>query len=133
MHQIALILKPGGLIDLTEFDFRVYGLDHQPIPITMEAPALVRWVHLAHRAVQMQGGEPDAANHLYRWIYNHGTFEDVHYREWWIQTSTWNTGQDEESSHQNRYGAAMRDDILVRVKVRLPLLVSLTDVACRPS
>lgn len=113
-----MTLKPGGLIDLSEFDFRVYGLDKKPIPMNDKASSIARWMHLAHQAVQQQGGEPEAANHLYGWISSHNAYEDVVYRHWWFQTSTWNPGKDAESRRQNRYGAAMRDDILVR-----PLLV----------
>ncbi|EKM51768.1 uncharacterized protein PHACADRAFT_127622 [Phanerochaete carnosa HHB-10118-sp] len=123
VDQISLVLKPGGLVDLTEFDFRVYGTDRRPIPIDADAPAFARWMNLAHRAVQMQGGEPDAANHLHEWVCGHGAFEDVHYCTWWLPTSTWHTGQDEEARRQNRIGAAMRDDILSFLKSGRPLLL----------
>lgn len=102
------------MVDLCEFDFRVYGYDHKPIPIDENAPACARWMYLARQAVQHQGGEPDAANHLYRWVSQHPAFEDVVYRQWWFQVSPWNRGRDAESRRLNRYGAAMRDDILVR-------------------
>ena len=76
-------------------------------------------MHLAHQAVKQQGGEPDAANHLLRWVSSNDAFEDVVYRHWWFQVSTWNTGTDAESRRMNRYGAAMRDDILVSTASRL--------------
>lgn len=72
-------------------------------------------MNLVHQAVARQGGEPDAANHIHEWLRDHDAFEDVHYRRWWFQTTTWNQGTDPESRRQNRYGAAMRDDILVRL------------------
>ncbi|KIP11739.1 hypothetical protein PHLGIDRAFT_63365 [Phlebiopsis gigantea 11061_1 CR5-6] len=123
VDQISMTLKPGGLVDLTEFDFRVYGLDKRPIPIDDRASAIARWMHLAHQAVQQQGGEPDAANHLYEWVRNHNAYEQPVYRHWWFQTSTWNRGTDPESRRQNRYGAAMRDDILAFLKSGRPLLL----------
>ncbi|EKM61450.1 uncharacterized protein PHACADRAFT_248069 [Phanerochaete carnosa HHB-10118-sp] len=127
IDQIALTLKPGGLVDLTEFDFRVYGADRRPAPLEDEggvgASALARWMHLAHRAVQMQGGEPDAANHLYRWVSARACFRDVCYREWWIQTTTWNTGTDACAAAANRHGASMRDDILAFLLSGRPLLL----------
>ena len=92
VDQVALTLKPGGLVDLTEFDFRVYGTDRRPLPVDAGASAVARWMHLAHRAVQMQGGEPDAANHLHEWIARRACFYDVRYYEWWFQTTTWNRG-----------------------------------------
>lgn len=111
---MSMTLKPGGLLDLSEFDFRVYGLDRKPIPINEKASAIARWMYLAHKAVQQQGGEPDAANHLYKWVSQHPAFEDVVYRRWWFQTSTWNREKTKEAETANRHGASMRDDILVR-------------------
>ena len=108
-----MTVRPGGLIHLTEFDFRVYGTDRKPIPIDHNASAVAKWMHLAHLAVKQQGGEPDAANHLHEWVSSNSAFEDIVYRHWWFQTSTWNTGNDPESRRANRHGAAMRDDILV--------------------
>jgi hypothetical protein len=70
-------------------------------------------MNLAHRAVQQRGGEPDAANHLYRWVNEHPAFEEAVYREWWFQVSPWRTGHDRESLWMNRHGASMRDDIMV--------------------
>ena len=75
-------------------------------------------MHLAHQAVKQQGGEPDAANHLYTWVSNNEQLEDVVYRHWWFQVAPWNRGDDPESRRMNRWGAAMRDDILVSVHHR---------------
>lgn len=98
---------------LTEFDFRIYGTDKEPVAIVENASALAKWMYLAHQAVKQQGGEPDAANHLHRWISQHDVFEDVVYRKWWIQTSNWNHGYEKDVRLLNRHGAAMREDILV--------------------
>lgn len=108
-----MTLRPRGLVDLTEFDFRVYGPDHKPIPIEEKAPAIAKWMNLARRAVHHRGGEPDAANHLYRWINDHPSFEEVVYQQWWFQISPWRPGKDAESVWMNRHGASMRDDIFV--------------------
>lgn len=123
IDQIALTLKPGGLIELTEFDFRVYGADRRPVPLASQPSALARWMSLAHTAVQQQGGEPDAANHLYRWTTAHPAFYDVEYREWWYQTSTFYPGNDEVARTRNRHGALMRDDILAFLLSGRPLLL----------
>ncbi|KAJ3559010.1 hypothetical protein NM688_g597 [Phlebia brevispora] len=92
IDDIALTVRPAGLIDLTEFDFRVYGPDKKPL--TEDASSLAKWMHLASQAVKQQGGEPEAANYLQRWVSGHGAFEEVVYRRWWFQTSPWNPGQD---------------------------------------
>ena len=113
-----MTVRPGGLIDLTEFDFRIYGHDKKPVPIDANASAIAKWMHMAHQAVKQQGGEPDASNHLYNWVSSNQQFEDVVYRHWWFQVAPWNRGDDPESRRMNRWGAAMRDDILVSVHHR---------------
>ena len=115
IDQIASTLKPGGLIVLMEFDFRIYGEDMRPMPL--QSSALARWMNLAHHAVQQQGGEPDAANYLHHWVLRHPSLCDVECREWWCQTTTWNRAGDEYSRTLNRHGGLMRDDILVRARV----------------
>ncbi|KAI0348125.1 hypothetical protein BDW22DRAFT_1350275 [Trametopsis cervina] len=123
IDHIALTLRPRGLVDLTEFDFRIYGRDRKPIPIDAHAPAIARWMNLAHRAVQHRGGEPDAANHLYRWMNDHPSFEGATYHEWWFQISPWRRGKDPESRWENRHGTAMRDDIYSFMKSGRPLIL----------
>lgn len=83
-------------------------------------------MNLAKQAVQHQGGEPDAANHIYRWVSEHPAFEEVVYRQWWFQVSDWNSGRDADSRRKNRHGLAMRDDILVRQFFCLALTCVLT-------
>lgn len=86
-----------------------------------------------HQAVHYQGGEPDAANHIYRYVNQHDAFEGAVYRHWWFQTSTWNKGQDSRSKQLNRWGAAMRDDILVSVQFGLFRLIHVSDHCFRLS
>ncbi|KAI0094532.1 hypothetical protein BDY19DRAFT_901695 [Irpex rosettiformis] len=123
VDHIALALRPRGLVDLTEFDFRVYGPDHRPIPLQENAPAIAKWMDLARRAVHHRGGEPDAANHLYRWINDHPSFEEVVYHEWWFQISPWRPGKDAQSLWMNRHGASMRDDIFSFMRSGRPLIL----------
>jgi hypothetical protein len=116
IDQASHILRPGGLLDLMEFDFRVYGPDHQAIvPVTsvMEAPWLPRWMTFLHMAVRQRGGTPDAANYLRGWVEAHPAFEDVVYREFFIPTSDWWKGGDLTAQKKRRHGAQMRDDIKV--------------------
>ena len=109
-------LRPRGLIQVVEFDFRVYDANKQPIMpsrLEDETPWVARWMNLINVAVEQRGGEPDAANHLRPWAEEHCRLEDIVYREYWFQTSPWKTGDDAESMRDNRLGALMRDDILV--------------------
>ncbi|TFY63310.1 hypothetical protein EVJ58_g3330 [Rhodofomes roseus] len=112
VDQMSQCLRLGGLLDLTEFDFRVYGVDKNPI-LTEGVSWLAQWMNLCHDAVHRNGGEPDAANHLRRWVSQSPVFEEVVYREFWFQTSPWRAGTDAATIRQNRISHVFRDDILV--------------------
>ncbi|KAI0931414.1 hypothetical protein AcW1_001179 [Taiwanofungus camphoratus] len=116
IDQMSLALRPGGLVDTFEFDFRVYSLDKKPFLSDNEGPWLARWMNHCHVAVQRSGGEPDAANYLYRWIRDHPAFENVVYREFWLPTSPWKKGNDPESQRHNRIAHIFREDVLVSVE-----------------
>ncbi|KAL6304917.1 S-adenosyl-L-methionine-dependent methyltransferase [Sparassis latifolia] len=123
VDQISQTLRPGGLVDLLEFDFRVYSIDKQPL-LGQHAPSwLARWMNHCHMAVLTRGGEPDAANYLHGWMRDHGSFEDVVYRKFWFPTAPWRTGNDPESLRQNRIAQVFREDILAFLKSGRPLLL----------
>lgn len=123
IDEVSQTLRPSGLVDLMEFDFRVYGLDKKPM-LGHDAPSWwARWMNQCHIAVLQRGGEPDAANHLHRWISEHGAFEDVVYREFWLPTSPWRKGSDPESMRQNRIATIFRQDVLAFLKSGRPLLL----------
>lgn len=109
---MAQCLRLGGLIDLTEFDFRVYGIDKKPI-LTPGLSWFADWMNACHEAVYRNGGEPDAANHLHRWISQNPALEDVVYRQFWFQSSPWRAGNDAATIRQNRIAQVFRDDVLV--------------------
>jgi len=123
VDQIAQTLRGGGLLDLMEFDFRVYGTDRKPCLDNNTAPWFARWMNHCHTAVQHSGGTPDAANHLHRWVSEHAAFEDVVYREFWLPTSPWFKGKDPQSVRQSRIAHVFRDDILMFLKSGRPLLL----------
>lgn len=122
IDQASRILRPRGMIDIMEFDFRVYGYDRKPIEVdttTMEAPWFPRWMRFLRMAVQQLGGDVDAANHLDRWIGTHGAFEDTVYREFFIQTAPWTCGNSDRRAEAKReQGVYMRADIKVRCYLR---------------
>lgn len=117
-------LRPGGLLDLTEFDFRIYTTDRKPILADNADSYLSRWMNLCHIAVQRSGGEPDAANYLHRWVSDHPAYEEVVYREFWFPTSPWRKGNDSETRRFNRIANVFRDDVLSFLKSGRPLLLS---------
>lgn len=87
VDQISHVLRPGGLIDLAEFDFHVYDENHQRLePDTHQVgpPWWARWMTFVRLAIQQIGGHTDAATHLWDWVSNHPAFEQPVYREYWM-------------------------------------------------
>ncbi|KAI0778675.1 S-adenosyl-L-methionine-dependent methyltransferase [Trametes elegans] len=126
IDEMTQTLRPRGLIILSEFDFRVYDANRQPIMpsrLEEESPWLARWMNMVNIAVEQRGGEPDAANHLHRWMRDNGQLEEIVYNEYWIQTGPWKRGPDHATAHDNWIGAMMRDDILAFLKSGRPLLL----------
>ena len=117
---MAQTLRPRGLIQLVEFDFRVYDSAKQPIMpsrLDEETDWIARWMNIANVAVEQRGGEPDAANHLHRWVQESPLLEEAVYHEFWFPTCPWLKGNDPDTLRNNRAGAMMRDDILVRTRL----------------
>lgn len=108
-----MILRPGGLIDLMEFDFHVYDENHQVIELEtskIAEPWWPRWLTFANLAARDRGGNVDAATYIHSWVANHHAFENVTYEEYWVPTCGWRT----DSEFMMRIGVTLRDDILVR-------------------
>ena len=116
---MASTLRPGGLIDLTEYNFVIHDGHRKPIIIPdermyeMRGPWLPRWMKLAQKAIQHRGGEVDAADHLFGWVMHHGAFRDVHHRQFWYQASPWRRENDIHSQRENEIATTMREDMLV--------------------
>ncbi|KAJ3845565.1 hypothetical protein EV361DRAFT_875558 [Lentinula raphanica] len=123
INHISMVLRPGGLIDLMEFDFSIYDEHHCRIEVDTSKigePWLPRWMAFANFAVRNRGGDADAATYLESWVSNHPAFENVNYQDHWIPTCDWIT----ESDFLMRIGASLRDDILAFLKSGRPLLLS---------
>ncbi|KAH7922843.1 S-adenosyl-L-methionine-dependent methyltransferase [Leucogyrophana mollusca] len=126
IEHISHVLRPGGLIDLTEFPFSFTGFEREeilPPAGAYEPPWTTLWMSYANRAVRARGGDADAAKNIHRWILEHPAFEDVHYREFWIPLSPWLQGNDAYTAKWNRIGATMRDDLMAFIKGGRPLLL----------
>ena len=84
---MARVLRPGGLIDVSEFDFRVYDENHRPLEPDIDdiqPPWWALWMSHMLKAIVKSGGDADAASRLHEWILNHSMLEDVVYREFWL-------------------------------------------------
>ncbi|KAJ7070618.1 hypothetical protein C8F01DRAFT_1107088 [Mycena amicta] len=126
INQVAHCLRPGGLLDLMEFDFYVY--DHVPDgnhrrceleTSTIAGPWVARWMVFANVAARNAGGHPDAATHLRRWVTDHPLLEGVVYHDYWVPVSPHPSMTD----FQRRMGTRMREDILSFLKSGRPLLL----------
>ncbi|KAF9531530.1 S-adenosyl-L-methionine-dependent methyltransferase [Crepidotus variabilis] len=88
IDQIAHVVRPGGLVDLSEFDFYMYDANHQRILFEsndeIRPPWWGRWMHYFHDAVKAKGGDVDAATNLHHWVSQNSLFEDVTYKEYWL-------------------------------------------------
>ncbi|KAF9531824.1 hypothetical protein CPB83DRAFT_847890 [Crepidotus variabilis] len=88
IDQLAHVVRPGGLVDLSEFDFYIYDINHQRVLFDRDndirAPWWGRWMHFLHDAVKAKGGDVDAATNLYGWVSQNPFFEDVTYTEHWL-------------------------------------------------
>lgn len=116
INHISHVLRPGGLVDLTEFPFSFTGFDRQPVlpPAgSFQPPWTPLLMSYINRAVRARGGDADASTHLHEWVSNHPAFEDVVYREFWIPCSPWMTGNNPVTKFWNEIGSTMRDDIKV--------------------
>ncbi|KAF9055905.1 hypothetical protein BJ165DRAFT_1429469 [Panaeolus papilionaceus] len=125
IQQIAHVVRPGGLIDISEFDFRVYDQNrrqHFVDPNNFTSPWLARWMALVRRAVIQSGGDVDAAFHLYDWIANNPAFEDVVYREFFFPIiDPRDTTKDTPA--QKRLYKYVRDDLLAFFASSKPLIL----------
>ncbi|KAA1471411.1 hypothetical protein DENSPDRAFT_799321 [Dentipellis sp. KUC8613] len=126
IHQISQTLRPGGLIDLMEFDFRVYDAHHNvisPFLDPSEGSWLSRWMYSLGVAVRQRGGTTDASNVLYAWVMEHPALEEVVYRDFYLQTSPFFSRHEPHYARNQVIGHYMRDDILAFLKSGRPLLL----------
>jgi len=110
------MLRPGGVLDISDYDYQTYDADHNVIPIDITAPIgppyWSRFLAQCRRAVQELGCSTDAATHLHGWIQGHPGFEDVAYNEIWVRA----VGPKDELM-DDEADAQMRANIRVRVLV----------------
>jgi len=124
VDQMSRVLRPGGLLDVSEFDFRVYDADHrrlEPDIDDMRPPWWSLWMSHILKAIKKSGGDPDAANHLHEWILNNPMLEDVVYKEFWMPVVPRHTPNDsEEVKHLYK---RLNDDCLAFLRSGRPLLL----------
>lgn len=115
VDQISRVLRPGGLIDVSEFDFYTYDKHHQRVEVgthEIGPPWISRWMSFIRVAIKHIGGHTDAATHLHEWITSNPLFEDIVYREFWLPIVA-PPPHPNESEATRRLYANMKENITV--------------------
>jgi hypothetical protein len=126
IDHISQCLRPGGLMELLEFDFRVYDPSHKPFSLptgTMGPPWFPRWMSFLNMAVRQRGGSPDAANMLYSWTLQHPALEEVVYEEYFMPTAPFMSHEEPNYHFMRSIADILRDDILAFLRSGRPLLL----------
>ena len=114
---MSRVLRPGGLISVSEFDFHVYDANHRRIERDVNdltPPWWSVWFTHLWTAIVKSGGDVDAANHLHEWILDHPMFEDVAYKEIWVPAVP-HTDTSNDSEEAKQLEKKLTDDGYVRV------------------
>ncbi|KZO90605.1 S-adenosyl-L-methionine-dependent methyltransferase [Calocera viscosa TUFC12733] len=114
LSRIAPLLRPGGLLDLSEWDFRIYAATFEPLPLVPRGQPghswVAEWLWALRQAGAARGGQMDAASHMEQWVRESGVWEDVGYWDTWIATSAPTGETDEELAHNTALWLRMKED-----------------------
>ncbi|PPR06142.1 hypothetical protein CVT26_005364 [Gymnopilus dilepis] len=124
IDQIAHVLRPGGLIDISEFDFYIYDKDHRRIEMgthEVRPPWWAQWMTFTRAAIRNIGGDVDAATHIYDWISSNPLFEDAVYREFWLPVVP--PPRSPSNEHMESFYRKMKEDVMSFLRSGRPLLL----------
>lgn len=117
IDHISQCLRPGGLMEIVDYDFKVYDGNGKPFSLptgVLHPPYFAQWISLLNIAVRQRGGSPDAATMLHTWTLQHPDFEDVVYEDYFVPTAPF-ISPGEPNYHVTRTIAEyLREDMLVR-------------------
>ncbi|KAJ2918360.1 hypothetical protein MD484_g2047, partial [Candolleomyces efflorescens] len=80
INEISHIIIPGGLIDVTEWDFHAYDEHYQRIELDVNElgpPWWPRFLAFSEEAIRAFGGDADSATTLYDTVAGHGAFQEM--------------------------------------------------------
>ncbi|TEB26001.1 S-adenosyl-L-methionine-dependent methyltransferase [Coprinellus micaceus] len=121
IEDISRILRPGGVMELCEFDFSIYNQNHHPFTIHLHEPMVspywARWMAHLRRAVQGRGGDIFAAGYLWQWATNHPAFENIEGRDVWLPTVPGN-----HSEYPGEFYALLRENVSSFLRAGKPLI-----------
>ena len=90
IDQISHVLRPGGLIDVMEYDFCLYDSSRRKMALSVESPGppwITRFIALVHLAVRSRGGDIDGIERMEALVRNHPSFEGVVSQDIWMPTT----------------------------------------------
>lgn len=103
-------------MELLEFDFIIRDQHRQELRPPLDVfgpPWIALWMAHCRRAIAMSGGQPDAAREMHRWTTEHGAFEHITTRPYWIPISPWVPPDTPNSARLNEIGHIMCEDVMV--------------------
>lgn len=113
IDQISHVLRPGGLLDITETPFYLWGPDKQPMLYPAASSSIALWLSHAVTAIKERGGDIDAPVRIHEWVSAHPAFEDVVLRDIWVPASPFMVGNDPETKFWNEIAVTLRENVKV--------------------
>ena len=91
IDQISHVLRPGGLIDVMEYNFCLYDSNRRKIALSVDPQGPLPWINkfiaLVHLAVRSRGGDIDGIERMEALVRNHPSFEEVECQDIWMPTT----------------------------------------------
>ena len=86
VDQLAYVVRPGGLIDLCEYDFQTYDIEGNVIEVenSDSPPSWAKWLFHLRTAFGHQGRDIYAARDLLYWMEHNSAFVDIVYKEFFL-------------------------------------------------
>ncbi|KAF9016930.1 S-adenosyl-L-methionine-dependent methyltransferase [Hymenopellis radicata] len=85
IDEISRVLKPGGVIDILEYDFQTY--DENKTRVAPDVPGWSHYLAKARTAIKNRGGSPEAGELIHSLIDKHDAFKNVVNQTFWIPMS----------------------------------------------
>ncbi|KAF6754291.1 S-adenosyl-L-methionine-dependent methyltransferase [Ephemerocybe angulata] len=123
IEHMTRAVRPNGVIEVQEYDFRTYTRDNKLIPANTTDPlGTYPWwaTFLAHvrEGVAKSGGDIRAATDLESWVRSHEALMDVVYRDVYLPVVPGNCRRYQEDVYTR-----MKDDVMAFLRSLKPLLM----------
>ncbi|KAF8628272.1 hypothetical protein AX15_004040 [Amanita polypyramis BW_CC] len=123
IDQISRVLRPGGLIDVMEWDFSVYDVNKRIVNLSTDQwgpPWVPRFTAFVQSAIRKRGGDVVGPLKMELFVEAHPSFEQVVHRDFWVPAYHWSKG--ESTMLENT--PLTKENVFEFVKSAAPLLLS---------